>query len=262
MSSKTPSTTAEVGLFPTPRSFRLPKRRKRLPEACRRSSGRGARPRRSGRRGRCCCRSSALGAARRRRLVWLSLLDRRPVPDLDRRRLCPGRHVLRLAEDHRLCGPGQRRREPAGQGRRPAGDDRRWRLRIARRRRPKRRSPCRPRRSSASRRRPRRAQASLHRRRRRRSPKARRRQCHARPAARRAAAQTKVATQAQVDDAHTALDQANAALVGADAQIAGAQANIGVFEAQRAESASTLASLAEPRQGRARFVLHRAQGAL
>ncbi len=54
---------------------------------------------------------------------------------------------------------------------------------------------------------------------------------------------THVGTQAQLDDAQTALDQANAALVGADAQIAAAQANIGVYEAQRAESASTLASL-------------------
>ncbi|MBZ9681133.1 HlyD family secretion protein [Mesorhizobium sp. CO1-1-2] len=54
---------------------------------------------------------------------------------------------------------------------------------------------------------------------------------------------THVGTQAQLDDAQTALDQANAALVGADAQIAAAQANIGVLEAQRAESASTLASL-------------------
>lgn len=54
---------------------------------------------------------------------------------------------------------------------------------------------------------------------------------------------TRVGTQAQLDDAQTALDQAKAALVGADAQIAAAQANIGVLEAQRAESASTLASL-------------------
>ncbi|TPI75427.1 HlyD family secretion protein [Mesorhizobium sp. B2-8-9] len=54
---------------------------------------------------------------------------------------------------------------------------------------------------------------------------------------------THVGTQAQLDDAQTALDQAKAALVGADAQIAAAQANIGVLEAQRAESASTLASL-------------------
>ncbi|RTM02335.1 MAG: HlyD family secretion protein [Hyphomicrobiales bacterium] len=54
---------------------------------------------------------------------------------------------------------------------------------------------------------------------------------------------THVGTQAQLDDAQTALDQARAALVGADAQIAAAQANIGVLEAQRAESASTLASL-------------------
>ncbi|AZO35426.1 MAG: HlyD family efflux transporter periplasmic adaptor subunit [Mesorhizobium sp.] len=54
---------------------------------------------------------------------------------------------------------------------------------------------------------------------------------------------THVGTQAQLDDAQTALDQAKAALVGADAQIAAAQANIGVLKAQRAESASTLASL-------------------
>ncbi|MBZ9822283.1 HlyD family secretion protein [Mesorhizobium sp. CA4] len=54
---------------------------------------------------------------------------------------------------------------------------------------------------------------------------------------------THVGTQAQLDDAQTALDQAKATLVGADAQIAAAQANIGVLEAQRAESASTLASL-------------------
>jgi len=63
---------------------------------------------------------------------------------------------------------------------------------------------------------------------------------------------TRVGTQAQLDDAQTALDQANAALVGADAQIAAAQANIGVFEAQRAESASTLASLQLSRDKAAR----------
>ncbi|TIT93045.1 MAG: HlyD family secretion protein, partial [Mesorhizobium sp.] len=54
---------------------------------------------------------------------------------------------------------------------------------------------------------------------------------------------THVGTQAQLDDAQTALDQAKAALAGADAQITAAQANIGVLEAQRAESASTLALL-------------------
>ncbi|WP_192252938.1 HlyD family secretion protein [Mesorhizobium silamurunense] len=54
---------------------------------------------------------------------------------------------------------------------------------------------------------------------------------------------TRVGTQAQLDDAQTALDQAKAALAGADAQITAAQANIGVLEAQRVESASTLASL-------------------
>ncbi|TPL19537.1 HlyD family secretion protein [Mesorhizobium sp. B2-4-10] len=63
---------------------------------------------------------------------------------------------------------------------------------------------------------------------------------------------THVGTQAQLDDAQTALDQANAALVGADAQIAAAQANIGVLEAQRAESASTLASLQLSRDKAAR----------
>lgn len=54
---------------------------------------------------------------------------------------------------------------------------------------------------------------------------------------------TLVGTQAQLDDAQTALDQAKAALIGADAQIAAAEANIGVLQAQRAEQASTLASL-------------------
>ncbi|AZV18691.1 MULTISPECIES: HlyD family secretion protein [unclassified Mesorhizobium] len=54
---------------------------------------------------------------------------------------------------------------------------------------------------------------------------------------------THVGTQAQLDDAQTAVQQADAALVGADATIAAAQANIGVLQAQRAESASTLASL-------------------
>jgi len=46
-----------------------------------------------------------------------------------------------------------------------------------------------------------------------------------------------------LDDQVLSLDQAKAALAGADAQIAAAQANIGVLEAQRAEQASTLASL-------------------
>jgi membrane fusion protein (multidrug efflux system) len=52
-----------------------------------------------------------------------------------------------------------------------------------------------------------------------------------------------VGTQAQLDDARTAVEQANAALAGAEAQIAAAKANIGVLEAQRAESQSSLASL-------------------
>ncbi|PTE10378.1 HlyD family secretion protein [Mesorhizobium helmanticense] len=63
---------------------------------------------------------------------------------------------------------------------------------------------------------------------------------------------THVGTQAQLDDAQTALDQAKAALVGADAQIAAAQANICVLQAQRAESASTLASLQLSRDKAAR----------
>lgn len=54
---------------------------------------------------------------------------------------------------------------------------------------------------------------------------------------------TRVGTQAALDDARTAVEQANAALTGADAQIAAARANIGVLEAQRAETASSLDSL-------------------
>ena len=91
----------------------------------------------------------------------------------------------------------------------------------------------------------------------------RRRQCGAGSSARRQLLKTHVGTQAQLDDAQTAVEQANAALVGADAQIAAAEANIGVLEAQRTETASTLASLrACQRQGRARPVLHRAARAL
>ncbi|TKD35110.1 MAG: HlyD family secretion protein [Mesorhizobium sp.] len=63
---------------------------------------------------------------------------------------------------------------------------------------------------------------------------------------------THVGTQAQLDDAQTAVEQANAALAGADAQIAAAQANIGVLQAQRAETASTLASLQLARDKAAR----------
>lgn len=55
--------------------------------------------------------------------------------------------------------------------------------------------------------------------------------------------ETHVATQAKLDDAQTAVDQTRASLASADAQIAAAKANIGVLEAQRAESASTEASL-------------------
>ncbi|TIP95898.1 MAG: HlyD family secretion protein [Mesorhizobium sp.] len=63
---------------------------------------------------------------------------------------------------------------------------------------------------------------------------------------------THVGTQAQLDDAQTAVEQANAALVGADAQIAAAEANIGVLQAQRAETASTLTSLQLARDKAAR----------
>lgn len=63
---------------------------------------------------------------------------------------------------------------------------------------------------------------------------------------------THVGTQAQLDDAQTAVEQADAALVGADAQIAAAEANIGVLQAQRAETASTLASLQLARDKAAR----------
>jgi len=63
---------------------------------------------------------------------------------------------------------------------------------------------------------------------------------------------TRVSTQAQVDDARTALDQANAAVAGADAQIASAKANIGVLEAQYAEAQSTIRSLELARDKAAR----------
>jgi membrane fusion protein, multidrug efflux system len=55
--------------------------------------------------------------------------------------------------------------------------------------------------------------------------------------------QTRVGTQAQLDDAQTAVATANAALAGADAQIASANANIGVLHAQRDEAASTVRTL-------------------
>jgi membrane fusion protein (multidrug efflux system) len=53
----------------------------------------------------------------------------------------------------------------------------------------------------------------------------------------------RVSTQAQVDDADTAVDQANASLAGADAQIASANANIGVLQAQYGEAQSSLRTL-------------------
>jgi membrane fusion protein (multidrug efflux system) len=62
----------------------------------------------------------------------------------------------------------------------------------------------------------------------------------------------KVSTQAQVDDANTAVEQANAALAGADAQIESAKAGIGVLEAQFAEAQSTLRNLELARDKAAR----------
>ncbi len=64
--------------------------------------------------------------------------------------------------------------------------------------------------------------------------------------------QSKVATQAQVDDANTALEQANAVLVGADAQIASANANIGVLEAQFQEAQASMGNLELARDKAAR----------
>jgi membrane fusion protein (multidrug efflux system) len=63
---------------------------------------------------------------------------------------------------------------------------------------------------------------------------------------------TQVATQAQVDDAQTALDQANAGLVGADAQIASAKANIGVLDAQYQEAQASMRNLELARDKAAR----------
>lgn len=63
---------------------------------------------------------------------------------------------------------------------------------------------------------------------------------------------THVATQAQLDDAQTAVEQADAALTGADAQIASAKANIGVLEAQYQEAQSTLQNLSLARDKAAR----------
>jgi membrane fusion protein (multidrug efflux system) len=54
---------------------------------------------------------------------------------------------------------------------------------------------------------------------------------------------TKVGTQAQLDDAQTAVEQADANLSGADAQIAAANANIGVLKAQYEEAKSSIRSL-------------------
>jgi membrane fusion protein (multidrug efflux system) len=63
---------------------------------------------------------------------------------------------------------------------------------------------------------------------------------------------TKVGTQAQYDDARTAVDQTRAAVAGAEAEIASASANIGVLEAQYAEAQSTLKTLELARDKAAR----------
>ncbi|MFI0846308.1 HlyD family secretion protein [Mesorhizobium sp. IMUNJ 23232] len=63
---------------------------------------------------------------------------------------------------------------------------------------------------------------------------------------------TQVATQAQVDDAQTAVDQANAGLVGADAQIASAKANIDVLDAQYQEAQASMRNLELARDKAAR----------
>ncbi len=62
----------------------------------------------------------------------------------------------------------------------------------------------------------------------------------------------KVSTQAQVDDANTAVEQTKAALAGAAAQIESARANIGVLEAQYQEARSTLRNLELSRDKAAR----------
>lgn len=54
---------------------------------------------------------------------------------------------------------------------------------------------------------------------------------------------SKVGTQADLDNALTAVDQTNASVAGADAQIATANANVSVLEAQYAEAQSTLRTL-------------------
>jgi len=63
---------------------------------------------------------------------------------------------------------------------------------------------------------------------------------------------TKVATQAQVDDASTAVEQTKAALAGADAQIESAKASIGVLDAQYQEAQSALRNLELARDKAAR----------
>jgi membrane fusion protein (multidrug efflux system) len=63
---------------------------------------------------------------------------------------------------------------------------------------------------------------------------------------------TRVGTQAQLDDAQTAVEQADAGLSGADAQIAAANANIGVLKAQYEEAKSSIRSLELARDKAAR----------
>ena len=63
-----------------------------------------------------------------RRLVWLGLLDRRPVSGLDRRRLCEGRQHHHRAKGLRLSQRRAGRRQRARHCRADVGADRRSRL--------------------------------------------------------------------------------------------------------------------------------------
>ena len=170
-------------------------------------------------------------------------MDQRPLHDLDRRRLYAGRHHVHVAKDHRL------RRPPTVVANQhvKAGDPLvRWIMATTRlrSRRPRRRSPPRERRWSASPRRPKRQRLRCSRRRRRSVGAGRGHQCAARRRSRQAAGEDQGRQRSrQLDDAQTAVDQAKAAVAGADAQIASANANIGVLEAQYAEAESTLRTL-------------------
>ena len=62
------------------------------------------------------------------RIFRLAVLDRRPLPGVDRRRLCPGRQHHDRAEGLGLYRRGAGRRQRAGQGRADPGPDRRPRF--------------------------------------------------------------------------------------------------------------------------------------